>query len=345
MIRKDNLVKGLALTSMFAFALVVWTRIPGINILQGTSDFWRGVAVTSCASAIIFSVIGYQFSRTLVMQHDFRKYPPVLRTKVILRGPKKPEIAAAVLNPREYRQFALSEKRQLSHNVYRFVFALPKPSDMLGLPIGQHVNIRAEIDGKSVSRSYTPTSSNSDLGRMELTVKIYPGGKIGNYLLNLSPNSQVSIRGPSGSFKKYNRFLCNNIGMIAGGTGITPMYQFIRAICEDPADNTKVTLLYGNQTENDILMRQELSEFATQFPGQFKIHNVLEKPPQAWTGDKGLITQSLMEKLLPPVQQGSKYMVCGPDGMVKAVKKSLVAMGCEEPRPALSQSTDQVFVF
>lgn len=51
-------------------------------------------------------------------------------------------------------------------------FALPHPDDVLGLPIGQHVSVSAEINGKEIMRSYTPTSSDDDLGHFDLLVKV-----------------------------------------------------------------------------------------------------------------------------------------------------------------------------
>ncbi|CAI9302737.1 unnamed protein product [Lactuca saligna] len=35
-------------------------------------------------------------------------------------------------------------------------------------------------------------------------------------------------------------------GMIAGGSGITPMFQVVRAVLENPSDKTKVHLVYAN---------------------------------------------------------------------------------------------------
>lgn len=51
-------------------------------------------------------------------------------------------------------------------------FGLPHPQDMLGLPIGQHISVQAEINGKDIMRSYTPTSSDDDLGHFDLLVKV-----------------------------------------------------------------------------------------------------------------------------------------------------------------------------
>ena len=55
---------------------------------------------------------------------------------------------------------------------HRYRFALPHPSDVLGLPIGQHISISAEINGKDIMRSYTPTSSDDDLGHFDLLIKV-----------------------------------------------------------------------------------------------------------------------------------------------------------------------------
>ncbi len=51
-------------------------------------------------------------------------------------------------------------------------FALPRQDDVLGLPIGQHVTLVANIDGKEVLRSYTPISSDEDKGYFELLIKV-----------------------------------------------------------------------------------------------------------------------------------------------------------------------------
>jgi cytochrome-b5 reductase len=55
---------------------------------------------------------------------------------------------------------------------HSYRFALPHPADILGLPIGQHISVSAEIDGKTITRSYTPTSSDDDLGHFDLLIKV-----------------------------------------------------------------------------------------------------------------------------------------------------------------------------
>lgn len=94
-----------------------------------------------------------------------------------------------VLNPAKWQEFPLKEKIVISPNTAMYVFsrtywacsyshkprsyrfALPHPQDVLGLPIGQHISVSAEINGKDITRSYTPTSSDDDLGHFDLLIK------------------------------------------------------------------------------------------------------------------------------------------------------------------------------
>ena len=68
--------------------------------------------------------------------------------------------------------------------------------------------------------------------------------------------------------------------MIAGGSGITPMLQIIAAVFADSNDDTELALLYANQSEGDILVRQELEAYQKEYPGQFKLWYTLDRPEQ-----------------------------------------------------------------
>lgn len=248
------------------------------------------------------------------------------------------------LNPKEYKDLKVDRIDKLSPNVYRYVFKLPNASDVVGLPIGQHVAIKATIDGRSVSRSYTPTSNNLDAGILTLVIKLYPDGELtGKYFANLNPGDTVLFRGPKGPMK-YQRGLCKNIGMIAGGTGITPMFQLIRAICEDDRDTTQVSLIFANHSEEDIILRKELDIFATKYPGNFKVWYMLDQAPDDWAYGKGYVTPDVIEQKLPCSALDTKMMLCGPPGLVAASKKTLVSMGFQEPG-SIGKMTDDIFCF
>ncbi|CRG88358.1 cytochrome b5 reductase, putative [Talaromyces islandicus] len=304
--------------------------------------FANGFATAVCICAIIGGILGSRLSKLTQIESGFTKYPP--RIKRITIAKTNPHLIPGFLQPKEYKTLPLVKKDLLAPNVYRFVFQLPKKSDVIGLPIGQHVAIKATIDGQPVSRSYTPTSNNLDLGRLELVIKCYPDGLLtGKYLASLKVGDTVQFRGPKGAMR-YNKGLCKKIGMIAGGTGITPMYQIIRAICEDDTDTTEISLIYANRSEEDILLRNELEAFAMQYPKTLKIWYMLDNPPQKWSYGKGYVTPVIMREKLPGPSPDTKIMLCGPPGMVNASKKGLGGLGFQLPG-SVSKMTDQIFCF
>ena len=99
------------------------------------------------------------------------------------------------------------------------------------------------------------------------------------------------------------------------------MYQLCRAIFKNPTDTTKVTLIFGNITESDILLKHEFQDLENTYPQRFRAFYLLDKPPEDWTQGKGFITKELLKTVLPEPKEGGKVkiFVCGPPGLYKAV--------------------------
>ena len=183
----------------------------------------------------------------------------------------------------------------LTATSYRF--KLPRESDILGLPIGQHISLAATIAGqpKEVVRSYTPISSDEDKGFFDLLIKAYPTGNISKYVAGLTVGQTMKVKGPKGAMV-YAPGLVKRFGMIAGGTGITPMLQIIKAIIRGRAagDTTEVDLIFANVNEEDILLREDLDSLAAKDP-KFRVHYVLNNPPEKWTGGVGFVTADMIK--------------------------------------------------
>lgn len=208
--------------------------------------------------------------------------------------------ARKVLNPTEFQDYLLKEKNEISHNVTIYRFALPRPTDILGLPIGQHISLAATIEGqpKEVVRSYTPISSDNEAGYFDLLVKAYPQGNISKYLTSLEVGQTMKVRGPKGAMV-YTPNMCRHIGMIAGGTGITPMLQIIKAIIRNRPrnggnDTTQVDLIFANVNPDDILLKEELETLIAEDDG-FRVYYVLNNPPEGWTGGVGFVTPDMIK--------------------------------------------------
>ena len=148
------------------------------------------------------------------------------------------------------------------------------------------------------------------------------------HLHNMEPGQRLDFKGPLPKYP-WTANKHAHIALVAGGTGITPMYQLVRAIFNnDGADErTKVTLVLGNIREEDILLKRELQHLENTYPQRFRAFYVLDDPPRGWTGGAhGRITKELLKTVLPePQNDNIKVFVCGPPGLYRAisgVKKS-----------------------
>ncbi|XP_014901058.1 NADH-cytochrome b5 reductase 3-like [Poecilia latipinna] len=107
------------------------------------------------------------------------------------------------------------------------------------------------------------------------------------------------------------------VGMIAGGTGITPMLQLITAIMKDPQDQTVCHLLFANQSEKDILLRDELDEIQANHPDRFKLWYTVDRAPENWAYSQGFINEDMVRERLPPPGDDALILMCGPPPMIQ----------------------------
>lgn len=273
---------------------------------------------------------------------------------VVFFNPPKRRVVA--LDPERWINFPLSEIEQISHDVKRLRFSLPTPAHVVGLPTGQHISLKfTTSEGKEVQRSYTPVSSDHDKGFVDFVVKVYPpnppkfpnGGVMSQHLDSLKVGDTIAMKGPKGHlhYKGRGRFTITHrgekteyfkkkIGMVAGGTGITPMLQVIREIARDPRDNTEVWLIFANQTEADIFMRQELEGVPKE---RFHLWYTLDRPPADWKYSTGFINKDMCKAHLPPPAQDTMLFLCGP--------KPMIEFACEPAFKELGFNKEDWFVF
>lgn len=250
----------------------------------------------------------------------------------------------------DFKPFPLIRKTVLSHDTAEFVFGLPTPDSVLGLPTGQHISLRYfETDEKTgkktqVMRSYTPISDNTTLGEVVVVIKVYragvhpkfpDGGKLSQHLDSLKIGDTIDIKGPKGHMEYLgnggNYWMkpvgrpkvtkqCKQFIMIAGGTGITPMLQVANYMFRNK-DDVKVHLLFANQTEDDILCRKELEAMAKEYPDKFKVHYTIDRPPAdgSWKGSTGFISKEMIEEqcLFNGSPKNTQVFMCGPPPMIK----------------------------
>ncbi|KAK9270429.1 hypothetical protein L1049_026008 [Liquidambar formosana] len=255
-------------------------------------------------------------------------------------------LRSVALVPREKIPCKLVSKTSVSHNVRIFRFALPLNDQILGLPVGKHIFLCATIEEKLCMRAYTPTSAVDAVGYFDLAIKIYfkgvdpkfpKGGVMSQYLDSLPIGSILDVKGPLGHIEYTGRgnFIvqgknkfAKKLAMIAGGTGITPIYQVIQAILNDPEDDTEMYLVYANRSEDDILLREEIDAWAEKRE-KLKVWYVVGVTlREGWKYSVGRITESILRKHMPDASDDTLALACGPPLMIQsAVQPYLGKMG------------------
>ena len=254
------------------------------------------------------------------------------------------------LQPGEKIKLELIEKEELTHNSYRLRFALPSKSHVLGLPVGKHVLMygRSAQKGSLVARAYTPTTADNVVGYVDFVIKAYrpcakfpAGGALSPYLCDtVKVGASVEFRGPLGhieylgpsswrvSGKTFDGI--THFGMIAGGTGVTPMVQIlINAL----PDGGHFSLILANQSVDDILCKTDLDALAAKHANLHLWYTVDKCDDPAWKYDTGFVTKAMIDKHLPAPGPTTLIACCGPPPMMQfACKKNLDLIGHPQDR-------------
>jgi len=255
------------------------------------------------------------------------------------------------LQKHRWTEVRLIKRTEVSPDTRSYTFALPEGKKVLGLENGQHIEVGFHMLDKMLIRPYTPTKpllpaqsdkkgrfkgSDPNLcdgqGTFELTVKTYfpdkkqPGGAMSNILDTIAIDQEIDIRGPQGEivYKGDGLFhiegrerSVSRVSFVMGGTGITPCYSIIQRIMNEDDCKTEVRVLDANNTEADILLREEMESLQDSSNGRMKIDYVLAQPPDDWKGLKGFVTKEMMEEYLFPPADDSIALMCGPPPMIK----------------------------
>lgn len=216
----------------------------------------------------------------------------------------------------------LSERHRITHDVILVVFSLPDSRRALGLSTCACILAKFDAEGSNdtVVRPYTPVSTNALMGKFQLILKVYRGGQMSQHLNTLQIGSEVSFKHVALNVKVQYPFGRKHLTMIVGGTGITPMIQALHAVLGTPEDSTKVSLIYGNKTQEDIICKDLLADWSRKSGGRLKVTHVLSQAEddESWGGLHGYITRDVIRKHSAPPDD-VLVMVCGPPPMYQSL--------------------------
>lgn len=201
---------------------------------------------------------------------------------------------------------------------------------------GQFINITLMINGLPVTRSYSLSSSPAENTNPSITVKKVNGGIMSNFIVdNAAAIGKWRIEGPYGNFTPSSgTYTSRHVVMLAGGSGITPLFSIARSVISRSPDTT-VSIIYSSRTSEDIIFKSALDDWAKSFNGRVNIRHVLSQAADVseLSGEtiiKGRLNKLVARKLIKQVVgdplSGVQYFICGPSSLMKMYREVLEAM-------------------
>jgi cytochrome-b5 reductase len=223
-----------------------------------------------------------------------------------------------MLSKSEFKPFKVIDIQKLNHNTSLFRMDLGEGNTMGMTTAGLMMVQGVGKDGKTMARPYTPTTRDSNTtGHFDLVIKKYEQGNVSAYVHGLQIGDQISVKGCFTKLEiKPN--MKKEIGLIAGGSGLTPMLQVVEELLESSDDQTKLSLLFCNQTLDDIVLQDRLDALAAKYP-RFKVHYCVDQGDADWSGLTGYVTADMIKGIMPEPSPDNMIMVCGPPPMYKAI--------------------------
>eukprot|EP00758_Cryptobia_borreli_P009353 Tbor_TRINITY_DN5473_c1_g1::TRINITY_DN5473_c1_g1_i1::g.25406::m.25406/K00326/E1.6.2.2; cytochrome-b5 reductase len=226
-----------------------------------------------------------------------------------------------------FKPYQLGEIVPITHDVALFRFLLSDTDDAFNLRPCSTLQACVKYGvqpAEQFQRFYTPVTSNNTKGYFDIIVKRKPGGMMTNHLFGMHVGDKMLFR-CIGLKIRYKPNRWKHVGMIAGGTGFTPMLQVIRASLEGEGseeDKTKLSFLFCNRTEKHILLKGLFDDLMQKYHDRFKVSYCIDKAvsPKDWDGYTGYVTKEMIEKTLPlPTEDNYIIMLCGPDQLLNHV--------------------------
>ncbi|WP_179339719.1 2Fe-2S iron-sulfur cluster-binding protein [Winogradskyella ludwigii] len=195
---------------------------------------------------------------------------------------------------------------------------------------GQHLTLKADINGEDVRRSYSLCSSPLD-SQWKVAVKLIPGGKFSTYINEtLKTGDQLEVMAPSGTFGvEVNASKPKNYLFFAAGSGITPVLSMVKAHLQAEPNST-CKLFYVNKTAKSIIFKEELEQLRNTYFGRFEIYYFLTKERRDIELLNGRFDDEKMKILTNTfidIPDTSEVFLCGPEKMVNYVSEYLINKG------------------
>jgi ferredoxin-NADP reductase len=203
-------------------------------------------------------------------------------------------------------------------------FVLDVPPDLASTfryTAGQFCTFRTELDGESVVRCYSMSSSPDVGDPLTTTVKRVEGGRMSNWMNDaLDAGDTIDVMRPAGLF--VLRDSDAPIVAFAGGSGITPVISIIKSALATTV--REVQLVYANRRADSVIFADELARLARESGGRLVVHDHNDE-------ERGFLDAAQCAALIGEGDDADFY-VCGPGPYMDVVEMALATIDVEPGR-------------
>ena len=200
---------------------------------------------------------------------------------------------------------------------------------------GQHLTLKAMIDGQDIRRSYSLCSSPVE-NKWQVAVKKINGGLFSTFVNDtLKKGDFVEIMAPSGKFNvEVNSQIAKNYIAFAAGSGITPILSIIKThLAQEP--NSTFKLFYLNRSVKSIIFKEEIEQLKNKYFGRFEIFYFLTKEHRNIEWLNGRFTKEKLEVLtskIIDIPSVDECFICGPEEMIFLIRDELMIAGLDKDK-------------
>ena len=226
-----------------------------------------------------------------------------------------------------YHSLTLIRREPLAEAAVLLELQLPTAlATLFSFAGGQHLPVRAVIEGKDVRRTYSIVGRGHD----SLLLGVRVQGVMSQHLAALALGATIEVMPPTGRFRAaLDATRARSHVAFASGSGITPVLAIIDAVlAAEPA--ARVALYYGNKTLSRTMFAEALMALKNRYLGRFTLHFLMSQEQQDLERQGGRLDAATVRRLLASDLDGvtvDEWYVCGPNSMVADLTGALQESG------------------
>ncbi|WP_104081589.1 1,2-phenylacetyl-CoA epoxidase subunit PaaE [Cryobacterium sp. Y11] len=246
--------------------------------------------------------------------------------------------SAPVKRRARFHTLTVAEVRQLTADSVEVTFTVPpKLQGAFDYLPGQHLALRATINGQELRRSYSicrPAAAKTGAsGQISVAIKRDLGGAFSTWANSeLHAGDELDVMSPQGSFTSTLRDLdYKHVVGVAAGSGITPLMALAHTVLAASATSS-FTLVYTNRTALDVMFLDELAELKDRYPARVALYHVLSREQRSSSLLSGRIDEEKFRRMLDTILRPAtvdEWFLCGPFELVQLCRDTLESAGVD----------------